>query len=118
MVDMVDTVINALKNDPSVRVLVSDRIYKIRPAGKPAYPYITIFEVSNSEAQSADDEEYSDEIEIQADIWHNGSMTLIVKAAQKVIRKLGFTHQAQADEYNEQTQTFHKPIRFMINQEV
>jgi hypothetical protein len=115
---MVDTVLAALKNDSSVNNLVSGRVSWIRPAGAKEYPYITFFEVTNSESQSADDEEYSNDIEIQVDIWTKASTIPITKAVQKVMRGLGFTHQAQADDYSEATQIFHKPIRFMINKEV
>ena len=110
---MIDTVLSALKNDSSITALVSNRVYWIRPAGTPTYPYITFSEVTNSEAQSADDEEYSDDIEIQVDIWAKASTIPIAKAVQKVMRGLGFTHQAQADDYSDTTQIFHKPIRFM-----
>lgn len=117
MVNMIDTVGNALKNDAVLKGIVNNRVYWLRPVNN-TYPYITYFEVVNTETESADDEEYADEIEIQVDIWSQGSTIPIAKEVQRIMRKLGFIHQALPDMYEENTQVFHKPIRFTITKEI
>ncbi len=119
MVNMIDIVGNTLKNDAVLKGIVNNRVYWLRPVtNNTAYPYITYFEVVNAETESADDEEYADEIEMQVDIWSQGSTIPIAKEVQRIMRKLGFTHQALADMYEENTQVFHKPIRFTITKEI
>jgi len=111
MISMIDTVLNALKADTELNKLVKG-IYYIRPATKVDFSYITFFEVSNSEAESADDEEYADEVEIQVDIWSKGDTIKIAKEVQRIMRKLGFFHLSMPDQYEEDTKIFHKIIRF------
>lgn len=118
MISLIDKVGNNLKADTILQNLVSNRIYWIRSAGDPTYPYVTYFEVTNAEAESADDEEYADEIEIQVDIWSTGSTIPTAKEVQRIMRKLGFRHQALADDYDSETKSIHKPIRFFITQEI
>lgn len=117
MVNKIDEVIAALKADATLTALVNKRVYWIT-ASKKDSSYITLFEVTNSEAESADDEEYSDDIEIQVDVWSKGSTIPIAKQVQKVMRGLGFTHDAAPDDYDEETKIYHKPMRFSIIQEV
>lgn len=118
MISLIDKVGNALHEDIALQKLLSNRIYWIRPADDPTYPYVTYFEVTNTEAESADDEEYADEVEIQVDIWTKGSTITIAKEVQRIMRKLGFRHQALADDYDPDTKIIHKPIRFFITQEI
>jgi hypothetical protein len=118
MINLIDTVGNALKADITLTSLVSGRVHWIKPATKSPPPYVTYFEVNNSESGSADDLEYANDIEIQVDIWASGSTIPIAKVVQKVMRGLGFIHQAMPDLYEDATQIFHKPIRFTITKEV
>jgi hypothetical protein len=118
MINKIDDVINALRNDATLTTLLNKRVHwLVNPLATKAYPYITLFEVSNAETESADDEEYADEIEIQVDIWNTGSTTPISKQVQKVMRGLGFVHDASPDEYLEGTKVYHKPLRFTITEE-
>jgi hypothetical protein len=117
MINKIDEVINALKDDATLTNLVNKRVYWLTSANSTT-PYITLFEVTNSEAESADDEEYADDIEIQVDVWSKGSTIPIAKQVQKVMRGLGFTHDAAPDEWLEDTKIYHKPLRFSILQEV
>lgn len=116
MINLIDEVGNALKTDTALNNLVNGRIHYIRPStSKNTFPYITFFEVSNSETESADDEEYADDIEIQVDIWQKGGSTIpIAREVQRILRKLGFIHNAMPDMYEPDTQIFHKAIRFTI----
>lgn len=120
MINLIDDVGNTIKTDSALTNLVNGRVYYIRPpTAKNTFPYITYFEVSNYESDSADDEEYADNIEIQVDIWQKGGSTIpIAREVQRVLRKLGFVHNAMPDMYEPDTQIFHKAIRFTIVKEV
>jgi len=118
MISKIDTVMNTLKNDQVlINLLGGQYVYWLKPSSTPD-SYITISEISNSESDSADDEEYSNDIEIQLDIWTKGTTIPIAIQAQKTMRGLGFTHQALPDDYNSTTGIIHKPIRFFIKTEV
>lgn len=117
MISKTDEVIAALKQDATLTTLINKRVYHLN-AANPKSPYITLFEVSNDEVESADDEEYTDEIEIQVDIWSKGSTAAIARQVQKVMRGMGFVHHAAPDTYEEDTKLYHKPLRFTILQEV
>lgn len=120
MISKIDEVINALRDDVILTGLLNGQyIYWIKPSKTPEpEKYITISEISNSESESADDNEYSDDIEIQADIWTKGSFIPIAKQLQKTMRSMGYTHQALPDDYEQETGIYHKPIRFFIKVEV
>lgn len=118
MISMIDTVGNALRNDTALKALVSTRVYWVRPATAQTQAYITYIEAANAESESADDEEYADDIEIQVDIFTTGSTIPIAREVQRIMRELGFVHQAMPDLYEENTKLIHKPIRFTITKEV
>ena len=120
MISKIDDVINALRADAALTDLLKGQyVYWLKPSTKPSpAAYITINEISNNESESADDAEYSDDIEIQADIWTKGSTIPIAKQTQKVMRAMGFTHQAMPDDLDQKTGIYHKPIRFFTKVEV
>lgn len=120
MISKINEVINALRADSVLTGLLKGAyVYWLKPSISPApSSYITMLEINNDESESADDAEYSDDIEIQLDIWTKGSTIPIAIQAQKTMRKLGFTHQAMSDDCNKDTGINHKPIRFFIKDEV
>ena len=72
MINKIDEIITSLRDDAILTGLLKGKyIYWQRPSSSPV-SYITIREITNSESESADDEEYSDDIEIQADIFTKG----------------------------------------------
>lgn len=118
MISKIDEIITALRADAVLTGLLKGQyVYWLKPSTSPA-SYITLAEISNNEADSADDAEYADDIEIQLDIWTKGSTIPIAIQAQKIMRGLGFTHQAMPDDYDKTTSIYHKPIRFFIKVEV
>jgi predicted RNase H-related nuclease YkuK (DUF458 family) len=118
MISKIDEVINALRADTVLTGLLKGQyVYWQKPSASPA-SYITVFEISNGESDSADDEEYADDIEIQVDIWTKGSTIPIALQVQKTMRAMGYTHQAMPDDYDKSTGIYHKPIRFFIKVEV
>lgn len=114
MINKTDEVVNALRASTAiVNLLKGAFVYWLKSSVEPApQNYITLFEVSNNESESADDEEYANDIEIQVDIWTPGSTIQIAKEVQKVMRQLGFTHQAMPDTYDDKIKKYHKSIRF------
>ncbi len=118
MISKIDEVINALRNDTDLTGLLKGQyVYWIKPSTTPE-SYINIKEIINEESESADDEEYANDIEMQADIFTKGSTIPIAIRLQKIMRKLGYTHQALPDDYDHETGIYHKPIRFFIKVEV
>ncbi len=120
MISKINEVINALRADGTLTdLLKGQHVHWLKPSLKPPPDaYITINEISNNESESADDGEYSNDIEIQVDIWSKGSTIPIAKQTQKVMRALGFTHQAMPDDLDQKTGIYHKPIRFFTKVEV
>jgi hypothetical protein len=113
MIDLVDGVINLLKNNVEVSKYVGGRIYWIKPPSEsPQLPMITVIESGNAEIESSDDDEYADEVEIQVDIWAKSDFKPIAQSVQKVMRNEGYTHTAGPDEYIDEIKVFHKAIRF------
>jgi hypothetical protein len=120
MINKIDEVTAALRADNVLTGLLGGQhVYWLKPSrDPPPAKYITLREISNSESESADDTEYSNDIEIQADIWTKGSTIPIAKQMQKTMRGLGYTHQAMPDDYDRDIDVYHKPIRFFIKEEV
>lgn len=113
MISLIDTVGEALRNDTELTELIGQRVYWVgKRISAPVFPYITYFEVMNTESESSDDEEEADDIEIQVDIWSYDSTIPIAKEVQRIIRGLGFIHRALPDVYEKDTKIIHKPISF------
>lgn len=77
-------------------------------------PCITYYELDNSEADSADDEEYSSSLTIKADVWGKTSSE-VSKIAIKVVEKmkeLGYKRTLYLDVPNMNSKIKHKTIRF------
>jgi hypothetical protein len=115
VINKIDEIINTLRSDTELTSLLKGQfVYWVKPStSPPPATYVLISEVSNDEAQAADDEEYADEIEIQADIWTAGSTIPITKRLQVLMRKKGFTHQAMPDLWDKDICKNHKSIRFL-----
>lgn len=118
MINVVDDVINTLRADTVLTGLLQGQFVYWQKPSLQSSSYILIKEISNSESDSADDEEYADDIEIQADIYTKGSTIPIANQLQKAMRKKGYTHQAMPDNYDKKTEIYHKPIRFFIKVEI
>lgn len=77
-------------------------------------PAISYYEMDNSMASKADDEEYSSNIAIQIDIWAKSS-SLCSNLAIEVNKKmedLGFERMLALDLYEQETKIYHKTMRF------
>lgn len=118
MIDVLDNLLISLRDDLDLTNLLGGaNIYHLKlPTDNNIDTYIILTEISNTESGSADDEEYADDIELQADIWTTKNVTPIKKQLQKVMRSKGFTHQAMPDMWDKDIKKTHKPIRFFTTQ--
>lgn len=75
---------------------------------------VTYYELDNSEAQHADDEEYSSNIAFQVDVWCDTSSecsNLAIKVNQKM-QELGFKRTMTHDLKEDGAMKHHKTMRF------
>lgn len=78
-----------------------------------ATTYITFFEVVQNAAISADDTEIQTRFIYQIDVWSKGDYTNLVKQVKELLIARGFQRSVEGPEdYEPDTQLFHKPIRF------
>ncbi|CAM3743873.1 DUF3168 domain-containing protein [Cohnella lubricantis] len=124
MIDMKPEVLAALRGDSTLAALIGKdangnvKVYpEVAPDGT-AEPYITFFEVTNFEATNADDEEVESEIHMQVDIWTKGNTGPAALAAAEAMKGLGFIRTAAVDQYESDTKTYHKILRFQTTTEV
>lgn len=77
-------------------------------------PCITYYELDNSEADSADDEEYSSSLIIKADVWGKTSSEVSKLAMQVVTRmkELGYKRTLYLDVPDMNSKIKHKTMRF------
>lgn len=77
-------------------------------------PCVTYYELDNSEADGADDEEYSSTLAIKADAWGNSSSE-VSKLAMQVVEKmkeLGYKRTLYLDVIDLNSKQKHKTMRF------
>ncbi|RSL32667.1 hypothetical protein D7Z54_14555 [Salibacterium salarium] len=77
--------------------------------------YITFFDYNENEAQSADDEETATYEFVQVDVWSKGDYTQLVKDVKTAMKAAGFKRRDEQEFYEDDTELFHKAIRFVIN---
>lgn len=77
-------------------------------------PAISYYEMDNSIASKADDEEYSSNISIQVDIWAKGSSKCSELAIEvnKKMEDLEFERTLATDLFEQETKIYHKTMRF------
>lgn len=75
---------------------------------------ISYYELDNSEASGADDEEYSSNIAIQVDIWCDmpSKCSKLAIEVNKKMRELGFSRTLALDLYEQGAMKHHKTMRF------
>lgn len=77
-------------------------------------PAISYYEMDNSMASKADDEEYSSNIAIQIDIWAKSSSKCSELAIEvnKKMEDLDFERTLAVDLFEQETKIYHKTMRF------
>jgi len=99
----------------------------LKPLNYPVYPmrytgssttYITFFEYNESSAFDADDTEQYTGHYVQIDIWtKDGALyTNLVDQAKKALVHAGFIRRSVVDLYENETQVYHKALRFYFVQ--
>jgi hypothetical protein len=112
-VDKIDEIIAALKADSEIKSLVADRVYWVKPPGENyTYPFLTVIEGSNSEADYADDEETESTIVPVVEIFSRTNFRQLQYAVQRVMSSMGYTREAGPDEWIPELKCYHKAINF------
>jgi hypothetical protein len=113
MIDVKPQVYQALSNDAElVSLLGGKRVYQIRAPNATEFPRITFFELTNFSSDYADDVTIAYQVELQIDIWTKGSFSAIAAAVDRVMKSIGFGLIGTAEDYEEDTQVYHKALRY------
>ncbi|MBP3038064.1 hypothetical protein J9303_00895 [Bacillaceae bacterium Marseille-Q3522] len=74
--------------------------------------YITYFEYNQRGALFAEDEEKRTAYSIQVDVWSQVDYTDVVKQVKSKLKATGFIRQYEGEIYEDETETYHKILRF------
>lgn len=119
MITMKSAIRTALINDAAlVNLLGGQRVYAIKAPNADEYPRITFFEVTNFDANHADDQVYSSRMVYQVDVWSKINPDPIAKEVDRILKSIGFARTGGADLYEDDVQVFHRALRYGILKEV
>lgn len=79
--------------------------------------YITFFSYDGRSALLADDQEKQTRYYYQVDIWSKGDYTTLVNSVRQALINVGFLRLSEFDLFEDDTETFHKVLRFSITKE-
>lgn len=119
MIDLKPAITAALRGNAALVAMLGGQ--KVWPETAPDgtdEPYITFFEITNFEATHADDEELQSEIHIQVDVWSKGNTGPPAVEVVRAMKSLGFRRTTATDQYEKETKTYHKILRFKKISEV
>ena len=80
--------------------------------------YITFFEYLQQSESFADNMETCIGHYIQVDVWSKEDYTILVDSIVNEMTKAGFRKTTQTEMYENETQTYHKVLRFFYEEEV
>ena len=119
MITMKSAIRTALINDAAlVKLLGGQRVYAVRAPNADEYPRITYFEMTNLDANHADDKAYSSRMVYQVDVWSKGNPDPIAIEVDRVMKSIGFVRNGGVDLYEDDTQVDHRALRYGIIKEV
>lgn len=120
MITMKSTIKNALTNDSTLinKLNGHSSIYAVHAPDADEYPRITYFEMTNLDANHADDAAYSSRLVYQVDVWSKTNPDAIAVEVDRLMKSIGFFRIGGADLYEDGTQVYHKALRFGIVKEV
>jgi hypothetical protein len=120
MITMKSAIRTALINDPAVIALLKNepRVYAVKAPNADEYPRISFFEITNHDANHADDKAYSARMLYQVDVWSKGNPDPVAVEVDRVLKSIGFARVGGADLYEDDTQVFHRALRYGILKEV
>ncbi|MCM3589628.1 DUF3168 domain-containing protein [Brevibacillus borstelensis] len=101
-----------LNNAALVSLLGGQRVYQLAAPDATEYPRITFFEVTNYDAAFADDVPIMVDVIVQIDVWSKGSTSAISGEVDKTMKEQGWSRTSAADLYEEDTQVYHRAMRF------
>lgn len=115
MINLKPDVVLALKNDAElVSLLGGPRIYFQVAPNPDEFPRVTYYEQDNRPSLWGDNRELGSEITFVVDIWAKASTTAIADAVDRVMASLGFVREFAGDLYEQDTQVYHKAMRYRI----
>jgi hypothetical protein len=118
MIDVKPQVYSALTNDNElVSLLGGKRVYQLKDPNATEFPRITFFEVTHFDSQFADDQSVAEQIELQIDIWTKGNFNSIAAVVDRVMQANGFRLIGTTELYEDDTQVYHKAMRYRIQVE-
>lgn len=82
-----------------------------------ANTYITFHEYVESGEAFEDDEEIFTGHYIQVDVWSKADYTVLVKSIKELLKTAGFKRLDEADLYENDTELYHKGMRFFYLEE-
>jgi hypothetical protein len=77
-----------------------------------ATTYITFYEISDQGVLYGDDQEKKSEHLIQVKVTSKGNLTNLVEGVHRLMISAGFTKNAYFDDFEFETRTYHKVMRF------
>ena len=118
MVNQKQAIATALSTDtalialiPKVRMFSSVAAFTTTPE----YPYLTFFELANSPALQADDDEVESEFTIRVDLWGTASLSIIASHVDRILKTIGYGRNYAMDNdevLDDGTRIFHKSMSF------
>ncbi|MCK9327264.1 MAG: hypothetical protein M0P69_17360 [Bacteroidales bacterium] len=118
MITMKSSIKTALLSAEIIKLLQGARVYAVKAPRAEEYPRITFFEMVNFDENYADDTSYSSRLVYQVDIWSKANPDPIAVEVDKEMKSIGFTRIAGADLYENDTQVYHRALRYGIHKEV
>lgn len=119
MITMKSAIRTALTSDTTLTNLLGGQyVYAIKAPNADEYPRITFFEVTNFDANHADDQVYSSRMVYQVDVWSKINPDPIAKEVDRILKSIGFARTGGADLFEDGTQIYHRALRYGITKEV
>jgi hypothetical protein len=115
VINLKPTVIQALDNNSElISLLGGPRIYFMVAPNAEEFPRITYFELNNIDEDYHDDTPVSSRVSFQISIWakNPGQLSPIAREVDETMKELGFYRTSAIDLFEDDTQVFHKALRY------
>jgi hypothetical protein len=119
MINVKPEVLAALEENTDLLALLGGpHIYQLK-APESLNKYITLFELTNFDSAWADGTAFMAEVHLQVDVWVKGDSTSPIAAeVDKTMKTLGFKRTGSADLYEDDTEIYHKALRYVTEREI